>query len=59
VRRTNVTGEPTEQLTIADDFGNGAEWYLTIRCARSACGQLIALFIFQIEVARTMQHSAP
>jgi len=42
VRRTNVTGKPTEQMTIADDFGNGAEWYLTIRCARSECGQLIA-----------------
>ena len=33
---------PIEQMAIADDFGNGAEWYLTIRCARSECRQLIA-----------------
>jgi hypothetical protein len=35
-------GNRIEQITIADDFGNSAEWYLTIRCARSGCGQLIA-----------------
>ena len=42
MRQTNLTGKRIEQITIADDFGNSAEWYLTIRCARSECGQLIA-----------------
>jgi hypothetical protein len=42
VRQTNLTRKRTEQITIADDFGNSAEWYLTIRCARLECGRLIA-----------------
>ena len=42
VRQTNLTGKPIEQMTIADEFGKSAEWYLTIRCAGSECGQLIA-----------------
>jgi hypothetical protein len=31
-----------EQMTIADEFGDSAEWYLTVRCASAECGQLIA-----------------
>ena len=42
MRQTNLTRKRTEQITIADDFGNSAEWYLTIHCARLECGRLIA-----------------
>jgi hypothetical protein len=42
MRQTNRTGKPIDQVAIADDFGDGAEWYLTVRCASSNCGQLIA-----------------
>jgi hypothetical protein len=40
--QTNRTGRPIDQGAVADDFGDGAEWYLTVRCASSKCGQLIA-----------------
>jgi hypothetical protein len=42
MRQTNRTGKPIDQMAVAGDFGDGAEWYLTVRCASSKCGQLIA-----------------
>jgi hypothetical protein len=27
---------------VTDQFGDGAEWYLTVRCADSMCRRLIA-----------------
>ena len=27
---------------VADEFGDSAEWYLTVRCAGSTCRRLIA-----------------
>src|SRR5579864_2425482 len=42
MRQTNWTGKPIDQVAVAGKFGDGAEWYLTVRCASSNCGQLIA-----------------
>jgi hypothetical protein len=42
MRRTNRTGKSTDQVAVAGDFDDGAEWYLTVRCASSKCGWLIA-----------------
>jgi hypothetical protein len=42
MRQTNRTGKPIDQVAVAGKFGDGAEWYLTVRCASSKCGQLIA-----------------
>jgi hypothetical protein len=36
------TGKPIDQVALADDFGDTADWYLTVRCASSECKQLIA-----------------
>jgi hypothetical protein len=42
VRQTNRIGKPINRAMVADEFGNGAEWYLTVRCAGSMCRRLIA-----------------
>lgn len=39
--QTGRTGKLIDQA-MAGDFGEGAEWYLTVRCTTSKCGQLIA-----------------
>jgi hypothetical protein len=31
-----------DELAIAGDSGDSADWYLTVRCASSECGRLIA-----------------
>ena len=33
---------PINRALVADEFGDGAEWYLTVRCAGSMCRRLIA-----------------
>ncbi len=40
--QTSRTGKPIDQKAIASDFGDSAEWYLTVRCATLQCGRLIA-----------------
>ena len=42
MRQTNRAEKAIDQVAVAGDFGDGAEWYLTVRCASSKCGQLIA-----------------
>jgi len=42
MRQTNRAGQLIDQAAVACDFGDSAEWYLTVRCASSACRQLIA-----------------
>jgi hypothetical protein len=36
------TGKPIDPVTVAGDFGDSADWYLTVRCANTECKQLIA-----------------
>jgi hypothetical protein len=36
------TGKPIDQVAVGGDFGESADWYLTVRCASSKCRQLIA-----------------
>ena len=42
MRQPNRIGKPINGATVADEFGDGAEWYLTVRCADSMCRRLIA-----------------
>jgi len=42
VRQTNRIGKPINRALVADEFGDSAEWYLTVRCADSMCRRLIA-----------------
>jgi hypothetical protein len=36
------TGKLIDQVAVAGNFDDSADWYLTIRCASSDCKQLIA-----------------
>jgi hypothetical protein len=42
MRQMSRTGKPIDQAAVADDFGDSAEWYLTVRCASPHCRRLIA-----------------
>ena len=42
MRHPNRIGKPINGAIVADQFGDGAEWYLTVRCADSMCRRLIA-----------------
>ena len=42
MRQMNRTGKQIDQAPVAEDFGDNAEWYLTVRCAISDCRRLIA-----------------
>ena len=42
MRPVNRTGKPIDHAAVAGDFGDIAEWYLTVRCASSQCRRLIA-----------------
>jgi hypothetical protein len=35
-------GKPMDRVAGAGDFGDSADWYLTVRCASSKCRQVIA-----------------
>jgi DNA-directed RNA polymerase subunit RPC12/RpoP len=41
MRQMSRTGEQINQAAVAD-FGDSAQWYLTVRCASSECRRLIA-----------------
>jgi hypothetical protein len=41
MRQTNRIGKPIDAM-VADEFGDGSEWYLTVRCPDSICRRLIA-----------------
>jgi hypothetical protein len=36
------TRKSIKKLAVADDSGDSADWYLTVRCASPECGRLIA-----------------
>jgi len=42
VRQTNRIGTPINRAVVANECGNGVEWYLTVRCTGSMCRRLIA-----------------
>jgi hypothetical protein len=42
VRQPNRIGKPIDAAMVADEFGDCAEWYLTVRCVGSMCRRLIA-----------------
>jgi hypothetical protein len=42
VRQTKRIEQPINRTIVARDFGDRAEWYLTVRCPSSTCRHLIA-----------------
>lgn len=42
MRQTNRIDKRIDRLIADDELDRSAEWYLTVRCARSTCGRLIA-----------------
>ena len=42
MRQTSRIGKLINRAMVANECGDGAEWYLTVRCADSMCRRLIA-----------------